>query len=232
MSNSDNEVKSLADARVAKIESAKHADAAIAAKATKPEIVKAKTVSKPKAVKTSKTTKTSKLSKATKAPKAMKSKSAPKAASQAKAKPAQAKMNSQDNTQKTTFNFMENIMTAKPYDFDKYTKDATAGSKDFYDAMQKSMNIWAKGVEKINQEAMSFAQDVAAKNQEAFKTLVECKDVNELTEVQTQLTQKHFDTLVTNATKLSEISVKVATDSFEPLNDQVNKAVKKASAAA
>jgi phasin family protein len=229
MSNSDNEINSLADARIAKIKSDKNADAMLAPKAIKPKIVKAKAVSKPKAAKA---TKTSKSPKASKAPKAMKSKSAPKAASRAKAKPAQVKMKSQDNTQKTTFNFMENIMTAKPYDFDKYTKDATAGSKDFYDAMQKSMNIWAKGVEKINQEAMSFAQDVAAKNQEAFKTLTECKDVNELTEIQTKLTQKHFDTLVTNATKLSEISVKVATDSFEPLNDQVNKAVKKASAAA
>jgi hypothetical protein len=127
MSNSDNEINSLADARIAKIKSDKNADAMLAPKAIKPKIVKAKAVSKPKAAKT---TKTSKSPKASKAPKAMKSKSAPKAASRAKAKPAQVKMKSQDNTQKTTFNFMENIMTAKPYDFDKYTKDATAGSKE------------------------------------------------------------------------------------------------------
>ena len=218
MSNSDNEVKGLTDGKSAKIESVPNTGKAIAGKTTKPTLVENTTASKPKAVKASKAT--------------VKSKATPKAASKAKAKPAHVKAKSQDNTKKTTFNFMENIMTAKPYDFDKYTKDATAGGKEFYDAMQKSMNIWAKGVEKINQEAMSFAQDVAAKNQEAFKTLTECKDVNELTEVQTKLTQKHFDSLVANATKLSEISVKVATDSFAPINDQVNKAVKKANVAA
>jgi phasin family protein len=142
---------------------------------------------------------------------------------------ADAKKQSRKTTgnKKQTTNFMETIMTAKTYDFDKITKDATAGSQELFGAMQKSMNIWAKGVEKMNQEAVALAQDIANKNQEAFKTIIACKDVNELTELQNKLTQKHFDTIVSSATKLSEISVKIATDSFEPINDQINKAVKK-----
>lgn len=127
-----------------------------------------------------------------------------------------------------TFNLMETIMTAKPYDFDKLTKEATENSQELFGAMQKSMNIWVKGVEKMNKETVALAQDIANKNQEAFTALIACKDINELTDVQNKLTKKHFDTLVASATKLSEISVKVATDSFEPINDQVNKAVKKA----
>ena len=94
--------------------------------------------------------------------------------------------------------------------------------------MQKSMNIWAKGVEQINQEAIALTQEIANKNQEAFKALIACKDINELTDVQNKLAKKNFDAIVSASTKLSEISVKVATDSFAPINDQVNKAVKKA----
>ncbi|MEC7703044.1 MAG: hypothetical protein VYC19_09830, partial [Pseudomonadota bacterium] len=67
-------------------------------------------------------------------------------------KTTEQKVKAKVKTQKSEFNFMETIMTAKTYDFDKFTKDATAGSKELFDAMQKSMNIWAKGVEQINQE--------------------------------------------------------------------------------
>lgn len=161
--------------------------------------------------------------------KTVKSKTKPKVKAKVSAKTAAKKQpRKTTETKKQTTNFMETIMTAKTYDFDKITKDATAGSKEFFEAMQKSMNIWTKGVEKMNQEAVALAQDIANKNQEAFKTIIACKDVNELTELQNKLTQKHFDTIISSATKLSEISVKIATDSFAPINDQVNKAVKKA----
>ena len=143
-------------------------------------------------------------------------------------KTTEQKVKAKVKTQKSEFNFMETIMTAKTYDFDKFTKDATAGSKELFDAMQKSMNIWAKGVEQINQEAIALTQEIANKNQEAFKALIACKDINELTDVQNKLAQKNFDAIFSASTKLSEISVKVATDSFAPINDQVNKAVKKA----
>ncbi len=143
-------------------------------------------------------------------------------------KTTEQKVKAKVKTQKSEFNFMETIMTAKTYDFDKFTKDATAGSKELFDAMQKSMNIWAKGVEQINQEAIALTQEIANKNQEAFKALIACKDINELTDVQNKLAKKNFDAIVSASTKLSEISVKVATDSFAPINDQVNKAVKKA----
>lgn len=163
--------------------------------------------------------------------KTVKVKAVKKAPSKAKKKkPAQASKTTENKAKKTStnYNFMETIMTAKTYDFDKFTKDATASSKDLFEAMQKSMNIWAKGVEQINQEAIALSQEIANKNQEAFKALIACKDINELTDVQNKLAKKNFDAIVSASTKLSEISVKVATDSFAPINDQVNKAVKKA----
>ncbi len=166
-----------------------------------------------------------------KAEKTVKVKAVKKAPSKAKKKkPAQASKTTENKAKKTStnYNFMETIMTAKTYDFDKFTKDATASSKDLFEAMQKSMNIWAKGVEQINQEAIALSQEIANKNQEAFKALIACKDINELTDVQNKLAKKNFDAIVSASTKLSEISVKVATDSFAPINDQVNKAVKKA----
>lgn len=198
-----------------------------APKKVKKPAAKAKTVKKPAAKVTTKP-KTVKA-KATKAKTVSKPKTSKVSAKTAAKKTvSKTKKSTKTKPVNQTIKLMETIMTAKPYDFDKLTKDATASSQELFGAFQKSMNIWVKGVEKINQETVSLAQDIANKNQEAFKALIECKDVNELADVQNKLAQKHFDTIVASATKLSEISVKVATDSFEPINDQVNKAVKKA----
>lgn len=78
---------------------------------------------------------------------------------------------------------------------------------------------------------MTLAQDSAEKSAAAVKTLLGCKTLNELTEVQNKLAQESLDGFITSATKLSELSVKVATESFEPLNAQLSKTIKKASEA-
>ena len=54
----------------------------------------------------------------------------------------------------------------------------------------------------------------------------------ELTEAQNKLAQQSFDDFMAGATKISEISVKVCGEAFEPLNAQMNTALKKASEAA
>ena len=56
-----------------------------------------------------------------------------------------------------------------------------------------------------------------------------CKDVKELTEAQNKWAQQSFDDMMSGATKISEISVKLATDAFTPINDQMGKTIKKAS---
>lgn len=126
---------------------------------------------------------------------------------------------------------METIMTKNKEQIEKLTTEAAAAGKDHFDAWMKSGSIMMKGYEDLMKTCMGIAQDTAEKNGEAFKTLLGCKNVNEFTEVQTRLAQQSFDDMMTNATKLSEITVKLATDGFAPINDQLSKSIKKASAA-
>ena len=60
-----------------------------------------------------------------------------------------------------------------------------------------------------------------------FKSLMSCKTLNELTETQTRLAQDSFDNFISNAAKLSEMSVKLATEAFEPINSQMSKTMSK-----
>lgn len=147
------------------------------------------------------------------------------AASQAAA--ARARKSNNNKTIKTEKMIM-NAATNKQ--FEKLTQDAASMGQEQVEAFVKSGTILAKGMEDILKTCMSIAQTTTEKSQEAAKTIMACKTLNEFTEAQSKLAQDSFDDFMATATKLSELSIKVATESLEPINDQVGKAMKKAAA--
>ena len=120
-------------------------------------------------------------------------------------------------------------MTQNKTQFDDITKEATAASQAQMEAFVKSGNIFAKGFEDILKTYVSIAQATAEKNTKSFQALLGCKTLNEYTEAQNKDAQQSFDDFSVSVTKLSEMSVKVTTEAFEPINDQVSKSIKKAS---
>ena len=61
------------------------------------------------------------------------------------------------------------------------------------------------------------------------KEAMSSKTINEFAEVQNKIAQSNFDDFMAGATKLTEISTKLITESAEPVNAQIGKAIKKAS---
>ncbi len=123
-----------------------------------------------------------------------------------------------------------NMNAATTKQFEKFTQDAQSLGQEQVEAFVKSGTILAKGMEDILKTCLSIAQASTEKSQEAAKTMMACKTLNEFTEAQSKLAQDSFDDFMSTATKLSELSIKVATESLEPINDQVGKAMKKAAA--
>ncbi|MFA5593105.1 MAG: phasin family protein [Micavibrio sp.] len=124
---------------------------------------------------------------------------------------------------------METPMMQGNKQFEKLAQDATALGQEQMDAVMKASSIWAKGVEDFMQTVVEIAAQAGEKSQEATKAIMSCKTLNEFTDAQTKLAQDSFDGFMTNATKLSEKSVKLCTDALEPINDQLGRAIKKAS---
>ena len=120
-------------------------------------------------------------------------------------------------------------MTQGTVQFEKLAKEAANSSKDQMDAIMKSGSVFMKGFEDLTKAYFGLAQQTAEKNTQALKSLMSCKDVKELTEAQNKWAQQSFDDMMSGATKISEISVKLATDAFTPINDQMGKTIKKAS---
>lgn len=130
---------------------------------------------------------------------------------------------------KNDFFKMEMDLMKPNKQFEKLTQDATALGQDQLDALIKSTAIFQKGLEEIVKVTTQIAQEAGESNASATKALFACKTLNELADAQTKLAQTSFDTFMSNATKLSELSVKVCTDSLAPINDQMGKSIKKAS---
>lgn len=124
------------------------------------------------------------------------------------------------------------MSTAKAIPFEKIAQDYSASGKESWEALNKCGNIWAKGMEDMVKTCTSLAQSATERNTQAMKSLLGCKTLNEFTEAQNKLAQENLDEFLSSMTKLSEMSVKVASEAFEPINDQISKSMKKANKAA
>ncbi len=116
--------------------------------------------------------------------------------------------------------------------FETFMKESADFSSKYTEACTKSNAIFMKGFEDIMGTVISVAQDSAEKQAKFVKEAMSVKTINEFTDVQNKIAKENFDDFVKNATKISEISVKVLTDSAEPINKQVSEGLQKATATA
>ena len=126
---------------------------------------------------------------------------------------------------------METIMTQgqkAQAQFDQFTKDAANLNQEGIDAFVKSGTLFAKGFEAIMKETMSFAQSTAEKQMQLAKDAMTSKTINEFSDAQNKLAQTSFDDFMSGTTKITELGVKVVTEAIEPINEQVQKSVQKA----
>ncbi|MCB1839910.1 MAG: phasin family protein [Alphaproteobacteria bacterium] len=113
--------------------------------------------------------------------------------------------------------------------FDSFAKEAAEISREYSEACVKSGTLFMKGMEEFVGVVMSIAQSSAEKQAQFLKEAMSSKTINEFAEVQNKIAQANFDDFMAGATKLTEISTKLLTDSAEPVNAQIGKAIKKAS---
>lgn len=132
------------------------------------------------------------------------------------------------NASNQSFESMEKIMSTSKSQYEKISADASVAGRQSIEAVIKSSTLFIKGAEQIFQTVAAIAQESAERNSEAFKSLLAAKTLHELTEAQNRIAQENFDDVINASTKLSELTIKIATEAFEPINDQVTKSVKKA----
>ena len=145
-----------------------------------------------------------------------KSKAAPKA--------TEATVEAYEQVVETTKAQVEKANEAVVKGYDEFA----AIQKEGVDALIKAGAIWAKGAEDFGKAYLALAQETAESNSEAAKALLSAKSFNEAVELQAEIARKSFDKSLNEGTKLSELSLKVANEAFQPIQQQLTAAVAKA----
>ena len=112
--------------------------------------------------------------------------------------------------------------------FFKSYDEATALNKDSVDAVVKAGEVLTKGAETFGKAYYEIAQASAEASVEATKALMGAKTAKECVEIQAEFARTSLDNFLSESTRLSEVSVKVANEAFEPLQKQLNTSFEKA----
>ena len=113
--------------------------------------------------------------------------------------------------------------------YEQMAQGAANMTREGVEALTKSTSAFAKGCEEMMRTTMGLAQAAAEKQAQLFQQALSSKSINEFAEMQNSAAQNSYNEFVANATKISEMGVKTLTEASQPLNEQVTKAVQKAS---
>lgn len=130
------------------------------------------------------------------------------------------------NYEKALAATQEQLEKATNAAFQGYDEFSSIG-KENIDAFVKASTVLVKGFESLGKEVASFGQISIEKTVANTQALFGVKTLRDLVELQAEFAKQAFDSWVEQGTKLGELSVKVANEAFEPIQEQVNVAVEK-----
>lgn len=107
----------------------------------------------------------------------------------------------------------------------KSFEDLQVLSKGNAEALIESSTTAAKGAEDLGREVVAYTQASFDKSINTGKALLAAKTLQEVVELQNSFFKSYFDGMVSEASRLQELSVKVTNAAIAPLNARFNVAV-------
>lgn len=120
----------------------------------------------------------------------------------------------------------EQIEKASNSMFQNYN-ELTALNQANFEAVVASSNTVAKGFEAISKEFFSFTQTSMEQGLAATKQLLGARNAQELFDMQNEFARGQFDKMLSESAKLTELSVQVANEAFEPLQNRMQVTVER-----
>ncbi|MGD9539163.1 MAG: phasin family protein [Alphaproteobacteria bacterium] len=136
------------------------------------------------------------------------------------------------STTKTTSALKGNGTAAPKWDAQATFAELAGIGRENFDAFVKASTIAAQGYGAITQHWMDFAKSTVEQSVETARAVMSTKNVKDALELQSGFARAAFDRYVDEANKISELSVKTATDALAPIQKRVDEVVAKYSRAA
>ena len=95
--------------------------------------------------------------------------------------------------------------------------ELTAMNQANFEALVEASNSLAKGFETISRELMAFTQNNMERSLAASKKLFGAKSAQEFVDLQSDFTRSQIDQALAGSAKLTELTVQVANEAFQPL---------------
>jgi len=111
----------------------------------------------------------------------------------------------------------------------QFEKAASLG-KENVEAVVQSSTIVAKGCEEISKNVWGWMQSSVEQSVATSKQALGVKTLRELVDLQTEFVRKLMDQSLSETTKITEISTRVAGQAMEPINQRVTEVVESISA--
>jgi len=103
----------------------------------------------------------------------------------------------------------------------KTAEDVAAFGKSNVDAFVQAGSVFARGMEELTKSLMGLTQGQIEANMAAAKALFGAKSLTDLTDLQKAYARTAFDTAVSEASRLSEIAIRISNETIEPLSARV-----------
>ncbi|KAA5608043.1 phasin family protein [Rhodovastum atsumiense] len=109
----------------------------------------------------------------------------------------------------------------------KTVEDLVAFNQGNFEAFVKSGQIWFAGVQDLSKAVAATAQAQIDATVATVKALAGVKSLKEAVDLQTGLARSHVEKVVAETSKLTDASLKLAEQSWAPINARVTLAVEK-----
>lgn len=102
--------------------------------------------------------------------------------------------------------------------------EAVSMSRDNVDTMIECGNLTASLAKDISSEMAEFANKAFSDNVELSKSMIACRTINDMMDLQTKLVKSTMDNFFNQSSKLSNMIFEYSTEAFEPINERVAQA--------
>ncbi len=104
-------------------------------------------------------------------------------------------------------------MTAATPTFEEFQKF----SKDQLDALATASTTWSKGLQDMATELTDYSKKAFAAGTAMFEKLLGARSVESAIQIQTEFAKQAYEGFVAQATRVSELYTRVASDALKPV---------------
>jgi phasin family protein len=103
----------------------------------------------------------------------------------------------------------------------KAADEVAAFGKSNVDAFIRAGSIFFHGFEELTRSFVGMTQAQVETGMSAAKAMIGAKTLTELTDLQNSFSKTAFDSVVSEATHISELAIKIANEAIEPISARV-----------